>query len=175
MSKRTRTIGPLALMPILALAGCGEDHPQRDIYKATLLTQAMDDCVEDWGSKDLCTEVTDPEQIKSIQEGQCNDEDEDQMQCVVTATDSHYVYGPEYMSRHRTVTHNSFVYIPMSSRASNYRVQPIGAFTRGVVAGAAARSFTSWASSSSRAVGAVSVSRGGFGSTGARVGSFSGS
>ena len=159
MSKRTKTIGPLVLMPILALSGCGEDIPQKDVYTGKDAQEALNHCAEDWGSNDLCTEITDPEQLKSLQ-SRCS-EDEDGNETCSVDTNSHYAYGPQYMSRHRTVTHNSFVYVPMSVVTPGYRSSPIGN-----------SSFSRSGSTFSRSVG---FSRGGFGSTGARVSGFGGS
>lgn len=161
MSKRTKVIGPLALMPILILNGCADDHPQRDVYTGKDAQEALANCAEDWGSKDLCSEITDSAQLDSIGRSQCNEDE--QGPCYVPT--QHYAYGPQYMSRHRTVTHNSFVYVPMSSRASGFRIQPLGS------SGFTGRGFSSFSSSR----GAISISRGGFGSTGAHVSGFGGS
>lgn len=162
MSKRTKTIGPLVLMPILALSGCGEDIPQKDIYTGKDAQEALSHCSEDWGSTDLCSEITDPEQLKSLQ-SRCSEDDDGNETCSVDTT-RHYVYGPQYMSQHRTVTHNGLVFIPVSVGSPGGRSSPVGM-----------SSFSRSGSIVTRPVGSVSVSRGGFGSTGARVSGFGGS
>lgn len=146
MKRKTNTLS-LVLVPLL-LAACGADIPdeqQRDVYTK------FEDCMADWGKAELCQQLQEADAAQFAQQT-----------TGVSGGGSHVIFwGPSYYPGDRAVSYNGQNYAPTSNRAMS---KPF-----------AIRSTSSAAARSSPATArATSVSRGGFGTAGARAGGSSG-
>lgn len=166
-TKHMKKISQLSLVVLLAgtVAACdatdhtkeqsGQKIGQRDVYNS------LEDCVADWGDTELCTQ-----QMKEAREHA-------EKMAAAQAKSGGSVpailpifWGPTYYGDTRSVTHNGREYTPTSSKATrtaNVFNGPNGART---ISYAAPPTVTKSASGAT-----TTVSRGGFGSTGAGMSS----
>jgi uncharacterized protein YgiB involved in biofilm formation len=138
----------LVLAPLLALAACGTEDVQRDVYTK------MEDCIADWGKPELCQSMAEA--------------DAKQHAASVGVDHSSSVmpmmfWGPGYYGSSRAVSYEGSTYAPSGNRAMS---RP---YVVGSSASTAARS--SAASPARGGSSSSSVSRGGLGGSAAAASS----
>lgn len=112
---------PILLSILMAgtMTGCSPVEPeeevtstQKDAYKS------LQDCMDDWGDKDLCMQAQETMQAQANAQAQANQQGGDTNVAVVPI-----FYGPEYYSGQRTAynAHGKAVF-PKGNKA--YRVSP---------------------------------------------------
>jgi hypothetical protein len=165
--KRLPTMS-LAVLLATTVAGCDSDPgaqvAQRDVYTGP---NALENCVADWGDEALCGKRISEEEVKHLREANAGSGGGGVMPIFLGMPGGGYgVYGPDYGSGARSVSHNGRTFTPTLDRST----QSAG-FAR--TAPGSPRSSLLHGVSTARPPGTVTTSRpvaitrtAGFGSTG---------
>lgn len=184
----SRSLRGRALLVALAatVAGCESDPGaqvvQRDVYVGP---DALERCMADWGSQELCQKQLDDAEKKKLAEAAHSGGGGGAMPIFVNTFGGGYqpaLYGPAYASGNRSVVHNGKPVVPVKNggirtamfSGVNPASQPLrfGAPKQPSPAAWAQRAFAKQPPVSVPSPArSVSVSRGGFGSTGAGISS----
>lgn len=184
----SRSFRGRALLVALAasVAGCESDPGaqvvQRDVYVGP---DALERCMADWGSQDLCQKQLDDAEKKRLAESVQNGAGGGVMPVFVNTFGGGYhpaLYGPSYVSGNRSAVHNGKPVVPVKNsglRTATFSgvspaAQPLrfGAPRQPNPSAWAQRAFAKQPPVSVPSPArSVVVSRGGFGSTGAGISS----
>lgn len=86
----------LVLVPLLLLAGCEDENPQRDVY------QSQAECLKDWKKPELCEQMPAADANAGGYHGS-----------------SFFFWGPGYFSGNRSVLYNGAAYTPTANSAAS--------------------------------------------------------
>ncbi len=107
-----------ALIAALAVSGCEVDQApiQRDVYAGKSVAEAMQQCVADWGSEELCGKLADAKVAEAAAKSHTG-----------AGSGGGFVYigGPGYYGDSRTATLNGRTYTPQSALSSTPGVRPV--------------------------------------------------